>query len=152
MNIDKVLARMRQDQEELTIAIRVFDRLTGNHHHRAGLHEITRAMTDAAQRANGNGQSAYMQKKAAGKLPATRRRPLPEVEPIPGLQLADKPLTEAIVTVLGHVKKPIDGRTLTAYLNAAGRQNDSRGIGVVTSQMAKRRTIRRNAQGLLSPR
>lgn len=155
MNFDKLLARMRQEHQEMEIAIRVFDRMTGgrvNGHatkRMAKLAEAAASQLATDNGSNGNGQPERGRYPSGKLRPVYQPKPLPEVTTAKALQsLAETPLPDAIKLALEAAGRPLDAREITSLLNRAGRKNDSRGVSVVASMMVrKRRGLKKNKAG-----
>lgn len=142
MNFEKMLAKMRQEHQEMEIAIRVFDRMSGG-----------KVNGHAAKRMTKVAEAAASQLEVATQPSGGKKRyvpvPLPEVTTAKALQsLADTPLPDAIKLALEAAARPLNAREITSLLNKAGRKNDSRGVSVVASMMVrKRRGLKKNKGG-----
>jgi hypothetical protein len=135
-----VIERMRKEQEELSIAIRVFERMTEGQRQNGAMRAAATAM--ALPATNGH------------KRRSTRKRswakPLPRVEAPDGVSLKGVPLADGIKMALQAISKPVDSWHLAALLKAAGMADiKARTVGSLVGRLAKTKNsgIRKTAKG-----
>lgn len=137
MNLDKMIAQMRQDHEEIGIAIKWFERLAGDGKPKQKVSTVERAAkmiaethgheTKAATNGNGNGHEGTEHYAAIAKA-------------------IDKgmPLADAVMAALRASSEPISPAELAPILRrrgvvgiSTGKPIDSRGLGIAMSYIAR---------------
>jgi hypothetical protein len=143
--LEKLIAQAREKHAKLGIFIEVCEEMVATNGHRSGKVERAMAMID-------NTDVAGKPRKRKNKGVAS----LPEVDPIPNLDVSGMKLTDAIAATLKAAGRRMPSMELAALINHAGMKlKDARGVAVTAAGMAKRRQmgVRRNARsGLLYAR